>query len=286
MWRGPSDGRAVMQLGVFARTFPGHAPADVLAACRAAGFAAVQYNMACSGLGSLPEAIPVVAARQVADALAQTGMQMAAISATYNMADPDPGRRQAGRQAFTAIAGRAAKMGANMLTVCSGSLDPHDKWRRHPANDDPQSWIGMCREFEIICDIAEQHDILIGVEPEPANIVSSATSAARLLAEFPGSRLRIILDPANILEDVPPDHHHRTIDTALDLLGPAIAMAHAKDRHADGSVAPAGLGIVDWPHFLAGLVRIGFDGPLIAHGMSAEEAPAVAAFLNKRIAGL
>ena len=286
MWRGPSDGCAVMQVGVFARTFPGHAPADVLAACRAADFAAVQYNMACSGLGSLPEMIPVVAARQVADALAQTSMQMAAISATYNMADPDPGRRQAGRQAFAAIAARITDMGTDMLTVCSGSLDPHDKWRRHPANDDPQSWIGMCREFEIICDIAEQHDILIGVEPEPANIVGSAASAARLLAEFPGSRLRIILDPANILEDVPPDHHHRTIDTALDLLGPAIAMAHAKDRHADGSVAAAGLGIVDWPHFLGGLAGIGFHGPLIAHGMSADEAPAVAAFLHEQIAGL
>ena len=243
-----------MQAGVFAKTFPGHAPLPVLAACRAAGFASVQYNMACSGLGPLPEMVAVVAARRVADALAQTGMRMAAISATYNMADPNMDRRQAGRRAFAAIAARATDMGTDMLTVCSGSLDPHDKWRRHPANDAPQSWTDMCREFEIICDIAERYDILIGVEPEPANIVSSPARAARLLADFAGGRLRIILDPANILEDVAPDQHRKALDAALELLGPSVALAHAKDRYDDGSVAPAGSGIIDWGHFLACLL--------------------------------
>jgi sugar phosphate isomerase/epimerase len=276
----------MMKVGIFAKTFPGDTPAGVLAACHAAGFASVQYNMACSGLGSLPEVISEDSARQVADAAARTGIQLAAISATYNMTDPDARRRHSGRHAFAAIAGRAAEMGTTMLSVCSGSMDPHDRWRHHPANDEPQSWAEMCREFEIICDIAERHDIFVGVEPEVANIVSSAAKAAQLLAEFPGSRLRIILDPANILEDVPPDQHRRTIDAALDLLGPAIALAHAKDRHDDGSVAPAGAGIVDWSHFLCGLSGIGFEGPLIAHGMTAGEAPAVATFLTDRIAGL
>lgn len=275
-----------MKVGVFAKTFAGHDPDTVLAACRNAGFTSTQYNMACSGLDPLPEMIPIDTARQVAGAAARADIHIAAISATYNMTDPDPDRRQTGRQAFAAIAERAADMGTAMVTVCSGSMDPDDKWRRHPANDDPQSWLEMCAEFEIICDVAERHDILIGVEPEQANIVSSAVKAARLLDDFSGGRLRIILDPANILEDVAPARRHRTIDQALDLLGPAIALAHAKDRHEDGSVAPAGSGVVDWPHFLAGLSAIGFAGPLIAHGMSAGEAPAVAAFLTDQIARL
>ena len=275
-----------MQIGVFAKTFPGDAPRAIFTACRDAGFQTVQYNMTCSGLDPLPVAIPAMTARQVGSAAGKSGMHVAAISATYNMTDPDPGRRMAGQRAFRVIAKRAADMGADMLTVCSGSMDPHDKWRRHSANDEAQSWTEMCREFEIICDLAEQHDILIGVEPEPANIVSSAAKAAQLLREFPGSRLRIILDAANILEDVASEHHHRTIDRALELLGPAITLAHAKDRYEDGSVAPAGSGIIDWHHVLAGLSGIGFAGPLIAHGMSADEAPGVAAFLTDQMARL
>lgn len=275
-----------MQIGVFAKTFPGKTPRAIFTACRDAGFHTVQYNMACSGLDPLPQVIPAEAARQVASAAGETGMPIAAISATYNMTDPDADRRMAGRRAFMALARGAADMGADMLTVCSGSMDPDDKWRRHPANDEAQSWTEMCREFEIIGDLAEHHDILIGVEPEPANIVSSAARAAQLLREFPGSRLRIILDAANILEDVAAEHHHRTIDQALELLGPAIALAHAKDRYEDGSVAPAGSGIIDWHHVLAGLSGIGFAGPLIAHGMSADEAPGVAAFLTDQMARL
>ncbi|MEK9856478.1 MAG: sugar phosphate isomerase/epimerase, partial [Rhodobiaceae bacterium] len=154
---------------------------------------------------------------------------------------------------------------------------------RHPSNDDPQSWTEMCREFDIICDHADRHGVMVGVEPEPANIVCDAGRAVDLLAAFPGGPIRMVLDPANLIEDVAPASHERTIDQALDRLGPMTVLAHAKDRHADGTVAPAGKGVVDWPHFLRGLEACGFDGPLIAHGMSQSDAPAVAEFLTGQV---
>jgi sugar phosphate isomerase/epimerase len=272
-----------MKLGVFAKTFAGTDPYSVLAAVRAANFEAAQYNMACSGLGPLPVSIPDEIANHIKSASDAARIEIAAVSATYNMTDPDKARRAAGRRAFTAIAGAARRMGTGLVTVCSGSKDPQDQWRRHPANDDPASWIEMCREIEFMLGLAEQHDLTIGVEPEPANVVSSPSNAARLLSDFSGSRLRIILDPANILEGVPPGRQHSTIDLAFDLLGPAIVLAHAKDRHSDGRVAPAGEGTVDWNYFLTGLSSLGFDGHLIAHGMSANEAPSVAYYLRQEL---
>ena len=215
--------------------------------------------------------------------LAGTGIGIAAISATYNMTDPDPERLAAGRRAFIAICELTSGMGCHIVTVCSGSKHAKDKWRRHPSNDDPQSWTEMCREFDIICDHADRHGVLVGVEPEPANIVSNAMRAADLLAAFPGGPIRMVLDPANLIEDVTPESHERTIDQALDRLGPMTVLAHAKDRHADGAVVPAGKGVIDWPHFLRGLEACGFDGPLIAHGMSQSDAPAVAEFLTSRV---
>ena len=272
-----------MKLGVFAKTFAGTDPYSVLAAVRAANFEAAQYNMACSGLGPLPVSIPDEIANHIKSASDAARIEIAAVSATYNMTDPDKARRAAGRRAFTAIAGAARRMGTGLVTVCSGSKDHQDHWRRHPANDDPASWIEMCREIEFMLGLAEQHDLTIGVEPEPANVVSSPSNAARLLSDFSGSRLRIILDPANILEGVPPGRQHSTIDLAFDLLGPAIVLAHAKDRHSDGRVAPAGEGTVDWNYFLTGLSSLGFDGHLIAHGMSANEAPSVAYYLRQEL---
>jgi len=272
-----------MRVGVFAKTFAGTDPKTVLAACSHAGYVCTQYNMACSGLDALPETIPAPAAAELKAASASTGVTVEALSATYNMTDPDQRRRLAGRTAFAAIAACAASIGCPLLTVCSGSLDGEDKWRRHPANDDPASWTEMCREFEILCAVAETRGILIGVEPEPANIVSSSARAADLLASFAGAPIRIILDPANLIDGMAPDQHERIIEEALGRLGPMVALAHAKDRFADGRVAPAGKGVVDWPHLLRGLASCGFDGPVIAHGMAAAAAADVAAFLSAQL---
>lgn len=275
-----------MQIGVFAKTFSGTEPLAVLMACKNAGFDCVQYNMTCSGLDALPDIIHEEEAQRVFNASQATGIGIAAISATYNMTDPDPNRCANGRVAFKSIAGRAKAMGSKILTVCSGSMDPTDKWRRHSANDDAANWVRMCREFEVICDIAESNKLLIGVEPELANIVSSAARATELLKIFAGGPIRIVFDPANIIEDVAPKDHKSSIDNAFDLLGPMIGLAHAKDRYADGQVAPVGKGLIDWTNFLHRLSSCDYDGPLIAHGMSASEAPSVSAFLHSQVEGI
>lgn len=273
-----------MRLGIFARTFPGDTPAAALAAARAAGYAAVQYNMACSGLGSLPAQVPEAAAEAVAAASAATGVEIAALSATYNMTDPDTRRRAAGRAAFAALAAAAPRLGAPLLTVCTGSLDPHDQWRAHPGNAGAAAWDAMTAEFRHLLPLAERHGLLIGVEPELANVVSTPARARRLLDAFPSAPIRIVLDPANLFERATPEAARATVAAAVDLLGPEIALAHAKDRAADGSVAAPGRGIVDWPHFLAALRATGFDGPLVTHGLAAAEAPQVARFLAARLA--
>ncbi|MDG2107888.1 MAG: sugar phosphate isomerase/epimerase [Woeseiaceae bacterium] len=268
-----------MRIGIFAKTYDDADPQTVLSACRTSGFECVQYNMACSGLGSLPDTIPTDVVSELNAAAHATGVSIDAISATYNMTDPDLDRRKTGRAAFAAIAKCASVVGSPIVTVCSGSLDAHDKWRYHRSNDNPASWTEMCREFDMLCEIAEANEILIGVEPEPANIVCSAARAIDLLASFPGSPIRIVLDPANLIEDVTPDRHKSIIDDALDQLGSMIALVHAKDRFVDGRVAAAGKGVVDWSYLLRSLAACGFDGSLVAHGMTAVEAPGVANFL-------
>ncbi len=68
---------------------------------------------------------------------------------------------------------------------------------------------------------------------------------------------------------------------AAETLAGSISMAHAKDRDAAGGFVAAGTGVIDFPHFLACLRQSGFDGPLVAHGLSEAEAPAVSALLAK-----
>ena len=62
-----------MRLGIFAKTFAGSDPGTVLAASKAAGFAGVQYNMACSGLAAMPDALSAQDVAAVAAASAADG---------------------------------------------------------------------------------------------------------------------------------------------------------------------------------------------------------------------
>lgn len=273
-----------MKPGIFAKPFDGRTPAELFAAARNAGYETVQYNMACSGLGPLPLAICNEAADEVRAASQQTGITIAAVSATYNMIHPDRSVRENGRRAFRAIAAAAHRMGTRLLTVCTGTFDPHDQWRHHRANATPEAWRELCGEFRLLLPIAAEHDICIGVEPELANVVNSAQRARDLLDTFGNDHIRIVFDAANLFETVASQEEQRQIvENAITLLADSIALAHAKDRRPDGSFATAGTGILDYAHYLSTLQRSGFNGSIVAHGLTAAEAPAVAAFLKSHL---
>ena len=269
-----------MQLGIFAKTFAGGSPEVVLGAAARAGFGSVQYNMACSGIGALPEQVADAVALAVRQASVAAGVRIAGLSATYNMIHPDVAQRAAGRRSFAALAAQAGAMGTRLLTVCTGSADAADQWRHHPDNGSREAWAAMMAEFGHLVPIADRHDVVIGVEPEMANVVDSAASARRLLDSVGSDRVRIVLDPANLAEGVAPEERRFIIGAAVDLLADRLVMAHAKDRSTDDSFATAGTGVIDFPHFVACLRAAGFDGPLIAHGLAEDEAAGVAAYLS------
>ncbi len=112
----------------------------------------------------------------------------------------------------------------------------------------------------------------------------SAADARRLIGEMGSRRLRIVLDPANLFERAGRADARRIVAEAVETAGDAIAMAHAKDRDAAGAFVTAGTGVVDFPDFIARLRAVGFDGPLVTHGLAAGEAPGVAAFLRDAVA--
>lgn len=269
-----------MRIGIFAKTFAGTTPSKVLADSAAAGFACVQYNMACSGLSSLPEEISDEAAADVAAASKQTGVAISAISATYNMAHPSSAVRKAGRKSFAVIAAKAKAMGSNLLTLCTGSRDPNDQWRNHPHNATSDAWGDMVQEFGHLIAIAEQEDIYLGIEPELGNVVSTPAKALALIKEMQSKRLRIVFDAANLFEHAQVADVRRQIEQGVDRLSGHIALAHAKDRNAKGAPVAPGKGIIDFSHYLKTLKAAGFNGDLVAHGFAAEEAAGVAKLLK------
>jgi sugar phosphate isomerase/epimerase len=270
----------MMQLGIFAKTFDTIGAAATLEAVAHAGFSTAQFNMASLGLAPMPDRIEAAAARGVADASTSTGVSIAAVSGTYNMIHPNRAVRREGMARLEVLAASCAAMGTTLITLCTGTRDPDDQWRGHPDNSSPQAWRDLRAEMEMAMAIADRYGVFLGVEPELANVVSSAAAARRLLDETASPRLKIVLDPANLFEVADPLERRQIVESAVDLLGPDIVMAHAKDRTKDGGFTAAGQGVIDFRHFVDRLARAGFEGPLVTHGLGAADAPRVAAFLR------
>lgn len=269
-----------MQIGVFAKTFPGSEPAGVLAAVRDAGFAVTQFNLACAGLASMPDHVPLDSIRAIAAASDASGVALVALSGTYNMAHPDRAVRDDGLRRLGVVIEAASALAIPLVTLCTGTRNADDQWAHHPDNADPSAWADMAAEMGKALDLAERHGVDLGIEPEQANIVTSAADAMRLITEMGSQRLRIVLDPANLFEQASVEQARAIVTAAVEVTAGHVAMAHAKDRFADGRFATAGQGVVDFQDFVARLKATGFDGPLVTHGLSAEEAPGVARFLK------
>jgi sugar phosphate isomerase/epimerase len=275
-----------MRLGIFAKTFAGSDPDTVLGAVATSGFGAAQYNMACSGLTPMPDAIDVGTSDAVRAAGAKQGVEIVALSGTFNMIHPDMQVREAGLRSLAVVIKAASRMGAPLVTLCTGTRDPADQWRGHPDNARPEAWRDLIASLERALELAEAADVDLGIEPELANVIDSAEKARRLIDEMKSPRIKIVFDAANLFEIVGDGERRDIVARGVALLADRIALVHAKDRNADGGFATAGKGVLDYPHYLTTLRRNGFDGPLVTHGLAAEEAPGVARFLGATLAAV
>lgn len=270
-----------MQLGIFAKTFPRPTVEEVFDAVAAYGLTSVQFNMSSAGLSPMPDEIPPEVVTRVRDAAKARGIEIAALSGTFNMTHPQVAVRLQGITHLSILAAACAPLGTRLITLCTGTRDPENMWRRHPDNDTDAAWSDLLTTMREAVEIADEHDLLLGIEPEPGNVVSTAARARRLLHEIDSPRLGIVLDPSNLIEGIPPDRIDAAIDDAFALLGGRIVSAHGKDRDAAGAVVPAGRGIVPWPRYLAGLHASTYNGPLILHGLDESDVADAVRFMRE-----
>jgi sugar phosphate isomerase/epimerase len=286
-----------LQLGIFAKHVSRSTPEELFDSLAGFGFDCAQFNAACLGIPSLPDQIDAAPWSRAARAAQNAGVKVVALSATFNLLDENKLRLTDNFRRLKVLAQGATILGTDLLTLCSGTRNQQDMWTYHPQNQSVEAWREMIDAMQWALEIAVEHDLYLGIEPEVANVVSNANDAVRLINELQSNRIRIVFDPANLYR--PPSDPRRDghiITDALRLLGDRISIAHCKDvadpttkraAHQDceelyAHVA-AGMGILDYHHYIAELKRLVPGSiPLILHGLSEEQIPASVSFIRKR----
>jgi sugar phosphate isomerase/epimerase len=268
-----------MKIGIFAKTFNRPTVKELFQAIASCGIYSVQFNMSCAGLETFPGNLSSDVVQRITDAAAQTTIELAALSGTFNMAHPDLAVRRDGLEKFKLLCEVASRLRIPVVTLCTGTRDPSNMWKWHADNDSKEAWDDMVQSIETALIVAEKNNLILAFEPESENVANSASRARRLLDELRNPRLRIIIDPANLI--TPKRNQKEVLDEAFTLLRDAIVIAHAKDRNNDFESCAAGKGILDFEYYLRCLKKIGFTGPLIMHGLEEKEVRYSCEFLER-----
>jgi sugar phosphate isomerase/epimerase len=274
-----------MQLGIFAKTFARPTVEEVFAAVAKHRLHCVQFNFACAGLPSLPDRVEPELTERIRKSAAEHRIDIAAVSGTFNLVHPDAKQRRDGLRKLGVIAGACQRLGTRTVTLCTGTRDPEDMWRRHPDNDAPEAWRDLLVSVTKALTIADKHDLSLGIEPETGNVVSSARHARRLLDEMKSPRLKVIMDAANLFQPGDLPRMKEIMSDAFDLLGRDLGLVHAKDLRAPGHAGglALGKGVLDWDHYLGLLKAAGFAGALVMHGFEERQAAASLKFLRNKL---
>ena len=274
-----------MKIGIFAKTFPRPSLEETLDAVRAHGLDRVQFNLACAGLPSLPDQLDDDIVEKIRREMDKRSLQMAAISGTFNMCHPEAHEREVGLRRLRVLASACERLGTRVITLCTGTRDRQDMWRRHPDNDTPQAWQDTAATMARALQIADEYDLTLAFEPEVSNVIDTARKGRQLLDKMRSARLKVVMDAANLFHHGELARMSDILAEAFELLGQDIVIAHAKDLSHDGAAGheAAGTGVLDYGLYLRLLRANGYEGPLILHSLSEAQVEGAVAFLHDQL---
>jgi sugar phosphate isomerase/epimerase len=201
------------------------------------------------------------------------------------MIHPDPPRRHDGLRRLRVLAEASPRLGVPVITLCTGTRDPDDMWRRHPENDTAGAWRDLLASMREAVRIAEATGVTLAFEPEVTNVVDTAWKARRLLEEIGSPRLKVVMDGANLFHAGELPRMREILEEAFALLGRDVVLAHAKDLSHDGEAGheAAGQGVLDYDRYVSLLRAAAYTGPLILHGLREDQVDGCVAFLRSKL---
>lgn len=270
------------ELGVFARVFPAASPKQVAERIRSAGFTVTQLNLSAVGRPTLDDGLTEREARDISSGFREEGVRIWGLSGTFNAIHPDQELRYAETQKCIGLIERAPHLGAEVVTLCTGTRDPDNMWKAHPGNADQPAKDDLLDTLTTLIPAAEQAGIRLGIEPEPGNVISDAHVAEWLIGQLgqQAHALAIVLDPSNLVSVETAAQQESILTHAFDVLGPCTAAVHAKDVVESGYAAP-GAGLLDYDLVMRLHRGLPHRVPVIAQDLDADDAPRVHGFLSQ-----
>ncbi len=242
-----------LTVGISTLGFTGHTNAALARELAAAGFTTIQlflkqtdsnvwvYNGRADVSSLTPERC-----REIARIYRDAGLTIHSIGVYTNLIHPDDAELAANLAYFEAMMVIGGSMGVQTFINEAGHYhDPKAPAPAVPIEYQDAVWPRMIGVGRRLAELADKHDAKILLEPFYRGFLSSAKRLRLYVQEIGSPRVRVLLDPANLIEI-------NDLDEMFQQLSPLIDCIHAKDRklHTDRGVA-AGKGDLDYRRLVA-----------------------------------
>lgn len=256
-----------MEIGAYIRTWREPTIKHVFEKMSSQGIYIGQFNMSCIGESTLPTSINHEKINMVRQCSADYNIRLFGLSGTFNIiyANKEDFKH------FSYLLEIAKELSISHITICTGTYSTKNMWSPDPKNQSDEAWDCMLQAIERLLLLAETEKIIIGIEPEPSNIVSNALAAKRLLNHFDTNFLKIVMDGANLLSNSTREKQAVLLTEAFRLLADDLICVHCKDFISNGKFVAAGKGDMDYSLYLKLLMETNYNGPLLLHQLEPEE---------------
>jgi sugar phosphate isomerase/epimerase len=182
--------------------------------------------------------------KEIAGAYQSAGISIHSLAVYTTLIHPDPAERKANLLFFERMMTVGAEMGVHTFLTEAGHYLPEGSASRIPYDYQDKVWTLTIETVKELARIADANGATVLLEPFYMGVFSTAKRMRRFLEEVGSQRIRVNLDPANLLEV-------NDLEEMFDQLAAWTSSMHAKDRklHFTQGV-PTGKGDLDYPKFV------------------------------------
>jgi sugar phosphate isomerase/epimerase len=295
----------MIQIGIFSGYFPYDLETTATRA-RDLGFNTVQLDLHFKDIDLSSGQITREKAKRVRDTFRDHDLPISAISGYTNIVHPDPDKRRANVEYLKEIIRNAREFGTPYVISESGTFNPESEWDHHPHNRSEDAYDQVRTVLTELASEAWDHGATFLLETYVNNVIGSVRETSRILHDINHPGLELVMDPTNYFDESNIDDQKGVLDEVFNAVGDRVRIAHAKDvkragsdkseKHADigdddalashtfrgvGEIElpAAGLGSLDYDHYLKRLAERTPNVPLIIEHLDESDVPRAKQFV-------
>ena len=200
---------------------------------------------------------------------------------------PDPAERKKVNRVTIQSCEAAERLGCvPMVTTHTGTAGAGRAFKYDINNWTWETWKKTISIMKYILSETSGMKVEFGIEPSAMTAVNGPEPLKQLIEECADSRLKVCLDPVNMMNLQRYGRSTELINECFDTLGENIIAAHAKDsliieqQTVHITEVPPGKGVIDYETYLVRLSRLHYPRTLLIEHIVEEEYPIAKKFIE------